>query len=129
MQILHVSVYSYKLQYNNNNNNNNNNRSIKEKNTAYNVSKYNLKALTVTLRRHLFNFHDKEWGSECTQLGIQRKPLGGLALTEENSQAQTSSCLVYSQERFIDALVNFIAVTDQVYFYFILFLVTNFFSL
>jgi hypothetical protein len=115
---LHVStfllIYLFKLQLNNINN-----RSIKQKNRAYHVQTYRLTTTSGTLRRHLYSFHEKEWVAECKQHNITIKLPRGLSLTEETSQEHPSRPL-YSKERFMDALVNFIVVTDQV-FYFILF--------
>jgi len=104
---------------------------MKKQNTAYRVHDYSMSTATGTLRKHLINCHHDEWVSECKRRNITIKSAAGLGIAgDKNSKAQTPSRPSYSPELFMDALVNFMAATDQVLFFSnIFFLLLIFFSL
>jgi hypothetical protein len=92
---------------------------MKKQNTAYHVHDYSMSIATGTLHKHLLSYHSDEWVSECKRLNISIKPVAGFKMAgDKSSKAQTPSCPSYSPELFMDALVNFIAATDQVLFFF-----------
>jgi hypothetical protein len=72
---------------------------------------------TGTLRKHLSTCHYDMWISECKRHKIPIKLPAGLENAGgEDSEAQAPSHPSYSPELFMNALVNFIVTTDQVFF-------------
>ena len=108
------------------------NRSEKAKNRAYRIHHYSLTTGTGTLRKHLIKCHRDKWVSECKRLNIIIKAEAGLealALHEGENPKTEASCPSYSPESFMNALIDFIVATDQVFSFFFLFflLITDFF--
>jgi hypothetical protein len=92
--------------------------------TRKKASKFSLKTGTGVLRRHLFEHHADTWIEGCDKLHIpitakdaQRvvvdyRKRKGQAST--NSTEQSKSGRPFSQEAFVDAIIEFVVADDQV---------------
>jgi hypothetical protein len=85
------------------------------------VHAYSLTTGSGPLRSHLFKNHLEEWVSECQKQGIEmRGKEGEEALAKFTGlpvQRQAKACTPFSQDFFLDSLVQFIIATNQVHFY------------
>jgi len=75
----------------------------------------------MTLQRHLFTQHSKEWASECERLQLKIRAKDALEAIAK-FQGTTAESLTeqrprFTQESFINALAEFIVASDQVYLY------------
>jgi hypothetical protein len=80
---------------------------------------YGKKTSTTTLRKHLCSeTHIDKWIAECKRLGIQitaKEAVETIAAYQGVApNHQASSRPQFTQERFIDAIAEFIIATDQV---------------
>jgi hypothetical protein len=91
---------------------------MKKQNRAYCVHDYSMSTSTGILHKHLVSCHYDNWVSECKRRNISIKSAAGLKTAgDEDFKAQTPPHPSYSPELFMNALVNFIAATDQVFFF------------
>ena len=95
--------------------------------TNYEIVHYSKPTSTTVLHKHLCDCHVNTWISSCTELNINitakaaqstvnaywRKYEGFSQPTEGNGAEHI--CQTYSQEAFLDALVDFIVSDDQVW--------------
>ena len=100
------------------------------------VHHYSNSTGTGTLRAHLLNNHPDEWVSKCQSLNIVLKGKEGeealAKFTGLPLQHQAKARVPFSQEAFLDGLVDFTVATNQVFFFFFFFcanLMRLFFSL
>ena len=80
---------------------------------------YSKTTLTTTLRKHLCSeAHIDRWIAECERLGIQitaKEAVETIAAYQGVApDYQTSSRPQFTQERFVDAIAEFIIASDQV---------------
>jgi hypothetical protein len=72
------------------------------------------------LQNHLLKHHAEEWVKECQSLKIQLRGKEGEAamarVTGVHVEHQAKARIPFTQDNFLDGLVRFIVVTDQVYF-------------
>ena len=82
------------------------------------VSTFGSRMSTGTLRRHFITNHLSDWVSECDKLGIvikSREALGAIAeLHGKKAEKAVQHRIPFSNEAFIDALVDLIVVNDLV---------------
>ena len=97
------------------------------------LSKYTLiKATTATgnLQAHLLSHHADEWVQECKTLQVNLRGKEGeeaLAKTTGVSvEHQGEARVPFTQDNFVNGLVQFIVATDQVFFF--LFFPLSFFN-
>lgn len=88
--------------------------------SAHHVSTFSPNTSTSTLRKHLINDHIEEWISSCEDLGIEITAAAAQAAIRRfrNQPAETpleTNRPQYSQEAFVDALVEFIVGDDLVW--------------
>ena len=83
---------------------------------------YGSSTSTGTLRKHLFSYHIEDWLSKCERLQIRitaKDALAAIAAFQgTRTESQTQQSPKFTQERFVNALAEFIVATDQVYSYF-----------
>jgi hypothetical protein len=93
---------------------------LHEENPASKVHQYSKTTASGTLRTHLFKSHQDEWVSECQRLNIEpRGKEGEEALANFMGlpvQRQAEARTPFSQVAFLDALVQLIVGTNQVFF-------------
>jgi hypothetical protein len=74
------------------------------------------------LRNHLLSHHAEEWVKDCQQRKIAlRGKEGGEALAKVTGvpvDHQAEAQVPFTQDSFLDGLVQFIVATDQVFFFF-----------
>jgi hypothetical protein len=83
----------------------------------YKVIPYAMTTSVGTLRRHLYTIHPKEWSAQCKAHGIPitaKSALAAIAAFHGVEPAQDQPRPQFSQERFVDALVEFIVANDLV---------------
>lgn len=98
---------------------------VVHKDSPSKVSGYSITTATSTLRSHLLKNHVHEWVSGCKELGIVPRGKEG-----EEAMAKVMGLPVqdlaearetFSQQAFINALVQFIVATNQVFHFIYLF--------
>jgi hypothetical protein len=81
---------------------------------------------TGNLRAHLLAHHAEEWVQECLKLNVElRGKEGEQALARVKGLPvahQAEARVPFTHDNFLDGLVQFIVATDQVFFFFSLFL-------
>lgn len=81
---------------------------------------YSVTTATGSLRSHLLKNHLEEWVGECQRLNIDLKGKeGGEAFAKFTGlpvQHQAKARTPFSQDAFLNALVQLIIATNQVYF-------------
>lgn len=95
--------------------------------TNYEIVHYSKPTSTTVLHKHLCDCHVNTWISSCTELNINitakavqstvnayRRKYEGFSQPTEGNGAE-HICQTYSQEAFLDALVDFIVSDDQVW--------------
>jgi hypothetical protein len=99
-------------------------RSSDQSNGRHMVHKYGSSTSTGTLQKHLYTYHIQDWISECERLQIRitaKDALAAIATFQgTQGQTQTQQRLKFTQERFINALAEFIVAKDQVFLIFLL---------
>ena len=97
-------------------------RSAAEEDVSIKVYSYSENTATSSLWSHLLSHHTKEWVEECQHLKIQlRGKEGKEALAKFTGipvEQQHEVRKPFNQENLLDALMNFITVTDQVFYLF-----------
>ena len=72
----------------------------------------------------------EEWVKECQRLKIDLRGKEGEEATARFTglpvERQDEACIPFTQDNFLDALVQFIVATDQVFFFFLFFFLFNF---
>ena len=95
-------------------------RALHEENPTSRVHPYSMNTTTGSLWSHLLKNHMQEWVSECQKLGIVLKGKEGeeafAQFTGLPVQHQAEARIPFSQVTFLDALMQFIIGTDQVFF-------------
>jgi len=97
-------------------------RDLYEDNPTAKVHPYSMTTATGSLRSHLSKNHLQEWVTECQRLKIDLRGKEGeeafAKFTGLPIQHQTEACIPpFSQGSFLDALVQFIVGTNQVFFF------------
>jgi hypothetical protein len=81
---------------------------------------YSIKTSTSSLRTHLLKSHMNEWLSECKRLNIIPRGKEGeearAKVTGLPVQHLAKARVAFTQQSFINALVQFIVATNQVFF-------------
>ena len=95
------------------------------------VHLYSETTATGTLQAHLLNNHLDEWVGKCQSRDVVLKGKEGEEALEKFTglplQRQAQACVPFSQEAFLDGLVDFTVATNQVFSF--LFVFTNLISL
>ena len=110
-------------------------RALHQNNGAIKVHSYRATTATGPLRSHLLKHHLEEWVKECQQLNINlRGKEGEEAIARSTGlpvERQARGHIPFTQDNFLDGLVQFIVATDQVFlfFFYYFFLYLLFFSL
>ena len=98
-------------------------------NPNYHLPCYSQKTSTATLHKHLYECHADAWVAACDKLGIDITAKGAQQVVCEyrrchgefvpSSQDPEDFCQPFTQDAFVDALVDLIASEDLVspYFY------------
>ena len=77
------------------------------------------------LRSHLLNHHAEEWVQDCQKQNIALRGKQGEAtlakVTGVSVDCQAEAWVPFTQDNFLDALVQFVVATDQVFLFFSLF--------
>ena len=85
---------------------------------------YGIKTATGPLKYHLMTTHLGEWIEECEKLDITitgKQAQEAIAKYKGVSiQQQTEACMPFSKNNLLDAIANFIVVTNQVFFIYLL---------
>ena len=80
---------------------------------------------TGTLRAHLLNNHLEEWVGKCQSANIVLKGKEGeqalAKFTGLPVQHKAKACVPFTQEAFLDGLVQFTVATNQVFFVFLIY--------
>jgi hypothetical protein len=75
-----------------------------------------------TLWKHLYTFHVQEWSDECDQLQVTIKSKDALRAVAAHrgvrAESQTQQRPKFTPENFVNALAEFLVVSDQVCFSF-----------
>ena len=107
-------------------------RALQKDDGTIKVHLYCATTATGSLRGHLLKHHAEEWVKECQSLKIGlRGKEGGVAMarvTGVPTEHQAVARIAFTQEKFLDGLVQFIVVTDQVFLFLLSFSFVNFFS-
>lgn len=86
------------------------------------VHHYSDSIRTGTLQAHLLNNHLDKWVDRCQRLNIELKGKEGKEALEKFTglplQCQAKACVPFSQEAFLDGLVQLTMATNQVFFLF-----------
>ena len=86
------------------------------------VHSYHATTATGPLRSHLLKHHAEEWVKECQRLKIVLRGKEGeealARVTGHPVEHQAVARTPFTQDNFLDALVQFIVATDQVFFLF-----------
>ncbi len=101
---------------------------------AIKVHSYRATTATGPLRSHLFKHHMEEWVKECQRLKINLRGREGEEAIARTTglpiERQATAHIPFTQDNFLDGLVQFIVATDQVFFFYHFFsLFNSFFSL
>ena len=96
-------------------------RSLYEKDpSSQQVHKYAKNTTSGNLKNHLRKHHIAEWVGECERLGIQIQGKDALADVANYKglpvQDQAEAHMPFSKDNFLDAIVEFIVVTNQVFY-------------
>jgi hypothetical protein len=90
-------------------------------NNPANVFLYGDQTATGSLKYHLITTHLGEWISECDKLGITiTGKQAGQAVAKYKGlsvEQQTKARMPFSKDNFLDAVVDFIVVTNQVFIF------------
>jgi len=82
------------------------------------VHPYSVTTASGSLRSHLSKNHLEEWVGECIKLKIKPKGKEGEEAYAKVMglpvQHQAKACIPFSQDSFLDGLVQFIVATNQV---------------
>lgn len=93
-------------------------RALHEGNSHLKVHAYSANTATSSLRSHLLRNHMTEWVTECQRLNIPLKGKEGeeafAKFTGQPLQRQAEVRTPFSQDSFLDGLVQFIIATNQV---------------
>src|SRR6202012_2711326 len=107
-------------------------RKLHQNNRSIKVHPYAESTASGPLRAHLLNRHAQEWVEACQEQNIAlrgkegEEALAKVSGVPVNRQAEART--PFTQDNFLDALVQFIVGTDQVFFSFsLLFFVLKFF--
>ncbi|KAH8976435.1 hypothetical protein EDB86DRAFT_3032519 [Lactarius hatsudake] len=98
---------------------------LHQENASIKVHPYRSTTATGSLRSHLLNHHAEKWVAECQRLKIELRGKEGeeavARVTGVPVERQAERRTPFTQDNFLDGLVQFIAATDQVFylFYFI----------
>ena len=86
------------------------------------VHSYHATTATGPLRSHLFKHHMEEWVKECQRLKINLRGKEGeepiARTTGLPIECQATACIPFTQDNFLDGLVQFIVATDQVFLFY-----------
>jgi hypothetical protein len=97
-------------------------RKLHQNNGAIKVHRYAESTASGPLRFHLLSHHVEEWVQECQQKNIAlRGKEGEEALAKVTGvpvDRQAEAQVPFTQDNFLDGLVQFIVATDQVFFFF-----------
>ena len=109
-------------------------RNLCKTNPAIKLHSYSGSTASVPLRAHLLAHHAEEWVQACWEKNIDLRGKEGeealARVTGVPVDRQAEAQVPFTQDNFLDALVQFIVATDQVSFFFpFLFVLTVFFSL
>lgn len=100
-------------------------RKLRQDNRTLKVHRYSETTASGPLRAHLLSRHAEEWVKECQQKKIAlRGKEGEEALAKVTGvpvDRQAQARVPFTQENFLDGLVQFIVATDQVFFFFFFF--------
>jgi hypothetical protein len=107
-------------------------RELRKTNPAIRVHSYKSSTATGPLRAHLLTRHAEEWVRECQKQNIPLRGKEGeealAKVTGVSVDRQAEARVPFTQDNFLDALVQFVVATDQVFFFFfLLFLFLKFF--
>ena len=95
-------------------------RALQKDNGAVKVHSYRGSTASGPLRSHLLNHHCQEWVTECQALGIPLRGKEGeeamARFTGVPVEHRAEARAPFTQDSFLDGLVQLIAATDQVYF-------------
>jgi hypothetical protein len=98
-------------------------RKLKRVNPAVHVHQYQASTATGPLRNHLLKCHAEEWVKACQQDNVVLRGEQGKAAVAKVSGVlvghQAEARIPFTQDNFIDALVQFIVATDQVFIHFL----------
>jgi hypothetical protein len=93
-------------------------RNLHETDPSHDVAKFSERTGTGVLRRHLYEYHLSEWVKGCDQLGIQITAKGAMpavnAFRGLRVEPEETARKPFSNEAFVDAIVEFIVGDDQV---------------
>lgn len=96
-------------------------RRLQQDNGAVKVHPYKATTATGNLRAHLLSHHADEWVQECKTLQVNLRGKEGeeaLAKTTGVSvEHQGEARVPFTQDNFVNGLVQFIVATDQVFFF------------
>jgi hypothetical protein len=97
-------------------------RKLRQNNGAIRVHRYAESTASGPLRSHLLTHHAEEWVQECQQQNIALRGKGGeealAKVTGVPVDHQAEARVPFTQENFLDGLVQFVVATDQVFFFF-----------
>ena len=101
-------------------------RALHQDDHAVRVHSYHSTTATGSLRSHLLKHHPEEWVKECQRLNINMRGKEGeeamARFTGIPVEHQAERRTPFTQDNFLDSLVQFIVATDQVFFVFHFFL-------
>jgi hypothetical protein len=97
-------------------------RKLHQNNGAIRVHRYAESTASGPLRSHLLTHHAEEWVQECQQQNIALRGKGGeealAKVTGVPVDHQAEARVPFTQENFLDGLVQFVVATDQVFLFF-----------
>ncbi|KAH9159457.1 hypothetical protein EDB89DRAFT_1183790 [Lactarius sanguifluus] len=104
---------------------------LHQEDASIKVHSYRPTTATGPLRAHLLKHHAEEWVAECQSLKIGLRGKEGeeaiARVTGVPVERQAERRTPFTQDNFLDGLVQFIVATDQVFFFFYFFSLFNFF--
>ena len=107
-------------------------RKLRASGVAIKIHRYKDSTASGPLRSHLLNHHAEEWVQDCQKQNIALRGKEGEAalakVTGVSVDRQAEAWVPFTQDNFLDVLVQFVVATDQVFLFFSLFLVLKCFS-
>lgn len=95
-------------------------RHIHSTDLSHKLTKFGINTATGPLRRHLYENHTELWLSDCERFGIEIKAKEVLSFIQEfrgekgAARRDPNARKLYSNEAFVDAIVEFVVGDDQV---------------
>lgn len=89
-------------------------RELHAANGRHRIAHFSIRTATGPLRKHLLSCHENNWVAVCKKMGITIKSAAAQGLTDENGEGFGYPHRPFSNQNFVDAIIEFVIGDDLV---------------